>query len=96
MSEMDDFFEPNQFSGVRRVVKKAVATPKQEIIEEEIVEYEDIEEELKLMVIENFRLDNSSFLKIKSLTEQISKLQKFYPVYEDLFLHLNNDVKDLE
>ena len=38
-------------------------------------EYEDIEEELKLMVIENFRLDNSSFLKIKSLTEQISKLQ---------------------
>ena len=59
-------------------------------------EYEDIEEELKLMVIENFRLDNSSFLKIKSLTEQISKLQKFYPVYEDLFLHLNNDVKDLE
>ncbi len=59
-------------------------------------EYEDIEEELKLMLIENFRLDNAAFLKIKSLTEQINRLQKFYPVYEDLFLNLNNDVKDLE
>lgn len=37
-------------------------------------EYEDIEEELKLMVIENYRLENASFLKIKSLTEQIARL----------------------
>ena len=59
-------------------------------------EYEDIEAELKLMLIDNFRLDNAAFLKIKSLTEQIARLQKFYPVYDDLFLHLNNDVKDLE
>ncbi len=59
-------------------------------------EYEDIEEDLKLMLIENFRLENASFIKIKSLTEQIGKLQKFYPVYEDLFLHLNNDIKNLE
>nr|WP_246566339.1 DNA mismatch repair protein MutS [Kaistella soli] len=59
-------------------------------------EYEDIEAELKLMLIENFRLDNPAFIKIKSLTEQIGKLQKFYPVYEDIFLNLNNDVKDLE
>lgn len=59
-------------------------------------EYDDIDEELNLMLIENFRLDNAAFLKIKSLTEQIARLQKFYPVYEDLFLHLNNDVKDLE
>ncbi|UJF28853.1 DNA mismatch repair protein MutS [Kaistella sp. 97-N-M2] len=59
-------------------------------------EYEDIEEELKLMVIENYRLENASFLKIKSLTEQIARLQKFYPVYEDLFRNLHNDVKDLE
>lgn len=59
-------------------------------------EYEDIEQELKLMLIENFRLDNTAFLKIKGLTEQIARLQKFYPVYEDLFLHLNHDVKDLE
>lgn len=59
-------------------------------------EFEDIDDELKLMLIENFRLDNASFLKIKSLTEQIARLQKFYPVYEDLFFHLNNDIKDLE
>lgn len=59
-------------------------------------EFEDIEEDLKLMLIENFRLDNVAFLKIKSLTEQIGRLQKFYPVYEDLFLNLNNDVKDLD
>ncbi len=59
-------------------------------------EYDDIDEELNLMLIENFRLDNAAFLKIKSLTEQIARLQKFYPVYEDLFLHLNSDVKDLE
>ncbi len=59
-------------------------------------EYEDIEAELKLMLIENFRLDNAAFLKIKSLTEQIARLQKFYPVYEDLFFHLNTDVRILE
>ncbi|HMU07582.1 MAG TPA: DNA mismatch repair protein MutS, partial [Kaistella sp.] len=59
-------------------------------------EYEDIEAELKLMMIENFRLENSAFIKIKSLTEQIGKLQKFFPPFEELFLNLNNDVKDLE
>ncbi|QOW11721.1 DNA mismatch repair protein MutS [Kaistella flava (ex Peng et al. 2021)] len=59
-------------------------------------EFEDIDEELKLMLIENFRLDNAAFLKIKSLTEQIARLQKFYPIHSDIFLHLNNDVKDLE
>ncbi|ACU08311.1 Recombination inhibitory protein MutS2 [Flavobacteriaceae bacterium 3519-10] len=59
-------------------------------------EYEDIEEELKMMIIENFRLDNVSFIKIKSITEQIGKLQRFLPVSGDLFLHLNNDIKDLE
>ncbi len=59
-------------------------------------EFEDIDEELKLMLIENFRLDNAAFLKIKSLTEQIARLQKFYPTYDGLFLKLNDDVKDLE
>lgn len=59
-------------------------------------EFEDIDAELKLMHIENYRLENNSFLKIKSLTQQISRLQKFFPAYEDLFLNLNNDVKDLE
>ncbi len=59
-------------------------------------EYEDIDTELNLMLIENFRLENSAFTKIKSLTEQIGKLQKFYPQFEELFMNLNNDVKDLE
>nr|MBP6378606.1 DNA mismatch repair protein MutS [Kaistella sp.] len=59
-------------------------------------EYEDIEEELKLMVIENFRLENAAFIRIKSLTEQIGRLQKFFPVYGDLFQNLNNDISGLE
>ena len=46
-------------------------------------EYEDIEAELKLMLIDNFRLDNAAFLKIKSLTEQIARLQKFL-IFEDI------------
>lgn len=59
-------------------------------------EYEDIEAELKLMLIENYRLENIAFLKIKSLAEQIARLQKFLPVYGDLFLHLKTDVRNLE
>ena len=59
-------------------------------------EYDDIESELKLMLIENFRLENSAFIKIKSLTEQIGKLQKFYPAYHEVFATLNDDVKDLD
>ncbi|MGZ5263120.1 MAG: endonuclease MutS2, partial [Kaistella sp.] len=59
-------------------------------------EYEDIEEELKLMVIENFRLDNVAFIKIKSLTEQIGRLQKFFPAYGELFLNLNSDIREVE
>ena len=59
-------------------------------------EYEDIEAELRLMVIENFRLENAGFLKIKSLTEQIARLQKFFPNYDHLFHHLITDVKDLD
>ncbi|MCQ4034197.1 endonuclease MutS2 [Kaistella montana] len=59
-------------------------------------EYDDIESELKLMLIENFRLENSAFIKIKSLTEQIGKLQKFYPAYDEVFATLNDDVKDLD
>ncbi len=59
-------------------------------------EYEDIEEELKVMLIENYRLDNSSFLRIKSLTEQIGKLQKFLPQYGDIFQTLYSGIKDAE
>lgn len=59
-------------------------------------EYEDIEAELKLMQIENYRLENAAFLKIKGLAEQIARLQKFLPVYGDLFFHLKTDVQNLE
>ncbi len=59
-------------------------------------EYEDIEAELKLMLIENYRLENAAFLKIKGLAEQIARLQKFLPVYGDLFLHLKTDIQNLE
>ena len=59
-------------------------------------EYEDIETDLNLMLIENFRLDSASFLKIKKLTEQIGKLQNFFPKMEEIFPILKEEVKDLD
>lgn len=59
-------------------------------------EYEDIEEELKLMLIENYRLENKSFIKIKTITEQIGKLQKFFPQISEAFPTLLEEIKDLE
>jgi len=59
-------------------------------------EYEDIEEELKLMLIENYRLENKSFIKIKTITEQIGKLQKFFPQLSETFPTLLEEIKDLE
>ena len=59
-------------------------------------EYEDIEQELKLMHIENFRLENSAFSKIKNITEQIGKLQKFFPQLSETFPTLLDEVKDLD
>ncbi|SHJ97569.1 endonuclease MutS2 [Epilithonimonas mollis] len=59
-------------------------------------EYEDIEEELKLMLIENYRLENKSFIKIKTVTEQIGKLQKFFPQLSEAFPTLLEEIKDLE
>lgn len=59
-------------------------------------EYEDIEQELKLMHIENLRLENSAFSKIKNITEQIGKLQKFFPQLSETFPTLLDEVKDLD
>ena len=59
-------------------------------------EYEDIEQELKLMLIENFRLENTAFSKIKNLTEQIGKLQKFFPTFSETFPTLSEEVSVLE
>ena len=59
-------------------------------------EYEDIETELKLMLIENYRLENVAFIKIKTLTEQIGKLQKFFPTMPETFPNLIGDVSALE
>ncbi|WP_162086934.1 endonuclease MutS2 [Chryseobacterium aquaeductus] len=59
-------------------------------------EYEDIESELKLMLIDNYRLENSAFIKIKTLTEQIGKLQKFFPTMPDTFPKLMQDASALE
>lgn len=59
-------------------------------------EYEDIEEELKLMPIENYRLENKSFIKIKTITEQVGKLQKFFPQFAENFPTLLDEIKDLD
>ena len=59
-------------------------------------EYEDIEEELRLMLIENFRLEAGAFIKIKRITEQVGKLQSFFPKFAEIFPHLSAEVRDLE
>ncbi len=59
-------------------------------------EYEDIEAELKVMHIENFRLENAAFIRIKNLTEQIGKLQKFFPTFSETFPILLEEVQKLE
>ncbi|MGC4129757.1 MAG: DNA mismatch repair protein MutS [Bergeyella sp.] len=59
-------------------------------------EYEDIEEDLKLMMIENFRLENKAFIRIKNITEQIGRLQKFFPQLSETFPVLLEEVKDLD
>ena len=59
-------------------------------------EYEDIEEPLKLMLIENFRLEASAFLRIRKITEQIGKLQSFFPKFSENFSNLEEEIKGLE
>ena len=58
-------------------------------------EYEDIEADLKLMMIENFRLENKAFIRIKSISEQVGRLQKFFPTLAETFPTLNNEVQQL-
>ncbi|ADQ81754.1 DNA mismatch repair protein MutS [Riemerella anatipestifer] len=59
-------------------------------------EYEDVETELKLMLIENFRLENRAFIKIKNITSQIGKLQKFFPQYSEIFPELLKGIETLD
>ncbi|PIE50203.1 MAG: DNA mismatch repair protein MutS [Flavobacteriales bacterium] len=59
-------------------------------------EFDDIEKELKLMTIENFRLENSAFMKIKSMTLQVGKLQNFFPKWEEYFPLLKEQVEELD
>lgn len=59
-------------------------------------EYEDIEEPLKLVLIENFRLEASAFLRIRKITEQIGKLQSFFPKFSENFPNLEEEIKGLE
>ena len=59
-------------------------------------EYEDIEEPLKLMLIENFRLEASALLRIRKITEQIGKLQSFFPKFSENFPNLEEEIKNIE
>lgn len=58
--------------------------------------YDDIEAELKLMHIENFRLENKAFIRIKNITSQIGKLQNFFPKLIDNFPILTEEVAELD
>ncbi|WP_073179616.1 endonuclease MutS2 [Cruoricaptor ignavus] len=59
-------------------------------------EFDDIETELKLMLIENYRLDNQSFVKIKQLAEQIGRLQKFFSSFKEAFPILSEEISAIE
>ncbi len=59
-------------------------------------EYEDIEDELKVIHIENYRLENHAFIKIKNLTAQVGRLQNYFPKLIDVFPNLNNEIKDID
>lgn len=59
-------------------------------------EYEDILVELKVLPIENYRLDNASFIRIKKITEQIGKLQKYFPTLSSTFPILLDEVMALD
>lgn len=48
------------------------------------------------MLIENYRLENSAFIKIKTITEQIGKLQKFFPTMPETFPTLMEEASVLE
>lgn len=58
--------------------------------------YDDIEADLKLMHIENFRLENKAFTRIKNITSQIGKLQNFFPKLIDNFPLLTEEVITLD
>lgn len=59
-------------------------------------EYEDIEEELKLTSIGNFRLESAAFFRIRKITEQIGKLQNFFSKFVHIFPHLADEVRGLD
>lgn len=58
--------------------------------------YDDIEAELKLMHIENFRLENKAFIRVKNITAQIGKLQQFFPKMKENFPLLTDEVMTLD
>ena len=49
-------------------------------------EYEDIEAELKVMHIENFRLENAAFIKIKTLRNKSGNCRNSFPCLPKPFL----------
>ena len=48
------------------------------------------------MHIENFRLENAAFIKIKTLRNKSGKLQKFFPVLAETFPILLEEVMQLD
>jgi DNA mismatch repair protein MutS2 len=58
-------------------------------------EYEDIEAELQVMHIENYRLDAESFLKIKAICDNFIKLKAFFNRFEAYFPHLHQQILEI-
>ena len=59
-------------------------------------EYEDIEQELAVLHIENYRLDAKSFQHIKLLTAQIGRLKKFFGQFAETFPTLNAEASQMD
>lgn len=59
-------------------------------------EYEDIEAELKVMAIENYRLDAASFMKIKNISMMVGKLVVYFKKFNEYYPVLFSESQEIE
>lgn len=59
-------------------------------------EFPDLSAELQVLPIQNYRLDAEGFIKIKSVTQQVGRLKKFFPLFEPAFPSLLAQIEQVE
>lgn len=58
-------------------------------------EYGDILQELRVIEIENYRLDAPSFIKIKTIAEQVLRIQKYLLTFKETFPILSSEIEKI-